>query len=1250
MAQHAAPVRAPPMKAPAAAAPVLQRKLEVGPAADHFEREADSVASSVMAGTSAPVSIPPTITPIGAQRKSQPVKNKEEEKKGKPPSKGMAQRKAAAPKRPEEEPKAPKAKAARAQRKAAPKPPEEMKSPKKARAQREPAAGAEGGSASAATDGAIQAMRSGLAPGLDGGTRTFMEGRFGRDLSAVRVHHGTEAARAADALGARAFTVGNDIFFNRGEYRPNSGEGRRLLAHELTHTVQQSGSGGTAARKRIQRGGPPPKAPEATPSGPTKEAVPADGILTFTLDNGGPNTTGKIKSAAGQKEVELPYLSLPKVNGALKGTTPDAKATSGSLPVDGTRYSITGSGTKSTMMPINRWLKGAREPKFQADILTHLNAKLPKAEADPKTPPANDPLKMPNGFYVLGFESSFTGAEKNTFIWGSITDLAQAQLVLAPRWSSRAGEATFEADHILETQLGGADEFDNLWLLDAGFNGSVGPAIGTRILSDLIAATKDVEKRYDLTGTPLPGAGTMRESWKLTFVNLREEKKFGTTKTFWTRQSISEGLHLKPIKFLTSKDLQSRGFRPKGAEGTPSKIYIFPTPNGGKMWTLNVGDKGELKPPGKQFFYPNMELIGGTLEPAGAGGTKIATIQVMWRKAKRTAKGAAVTKGGKIVREEVPKSVDLDRLPGFYDVGYISTRSVQDARTGWDLPGASPVDFTEFGLNTEGYLVGSGVLTATKALLPGLRADVVMLPTELRIDFPIPMEAFSLGPVTVTALSMSLGVNDGGPFLRGAADFMVTSLGEGSIVAEVGKAGPVISGDFNLAMDFLNPANVAVSYDFANDAFSAQATLGVQAGRIPGIESGQVAIGMSRDAVTFAGTLSLGGPLKGTVINVSYDKTTGLKIGADNIPLPLNDIPAIQNASLSISATRTPEGVWSFAGTGTATLAVPGATGTITISYLDGAITFTTAAQIAKGPASGTLNFTATNRALDEDGKPIEGPPTDTISVWGKGTVTIQFGKILTGTAGVELTPDNHIIISGSIGLPPVFELFPKKEYKKDLLTLAPPEFPIWGVSVAGVGIGIFAFVDATVAFNAFVGPGEIRNAQIGATMDLEKPEEATVTGHADVVVPAYAGLSLDVGGGLRARLAVAYAEGRVGLKGELGIEAGASAAIDIAWNKDDGLEVGADLKAEAKPKFELSANASVTVGVDLWVTDVSHTFGPWTKMLGTFGPDMTLGVRMPVKWSEAEGLDLDLEDIEVTKPSLDASALMSSVFDELAG
>ena len=79
------------------------------------------------------------------------------------------------------------------------------------------------------------------APGkaLDPASREFFAARFGHDFSRVRIHADDRAAESAKEVGARAYTVGNHIAFNAGRYSPATAEGQRLLAHELTHTIQQ---------------------------------------------------------------------------------------------------------------------------------------------------------------------------------------------------------------------------------------------------------------------------------------------------------------------------------------------------------------------------------------------------------------------------------------------------------------------------------------------------------------------------------------------------------------------------------------------------------------------------------------------------------------------------------------------------------------------------------------------------------------------------------------------------------------------------------------------------------------------------------------------------------------------------------------------------------------------------------------------------------------------------------------------------
>jgi hypothetical protein len=88
----------------------------------------------------------------------------------------------------------------------------------------------------------ISIIRSSEATSLDANTREFMESRFGFDFSKVRIHTDETAAKSAYSVNSLAYTVGNDIVFGEGQYNPNSLDGRKLLAHELTHVVQQKGN------------------------------------------------------------------------------------------------------------------------------------------------------------------------------------------------------------------------------------------------------------------------------------------------------------------------------------------------------------------------------------------------------------------------------------------------------------------------------------------------------------------------------------------------------------------------------------------------------------------------------------------------------------------------------------------------------------------------------------------------------------------------------------------------------------------------------------------------------------------------------------------------------------------------------------------------------------------------------------------------------------------------------------------------
>jgi len=112
----------------------------------------------------------------------------------------------------------------------------------------------------------IQSLR-GRGQSLDQATRAFMENRLGHDFGRVRVHNDENGAQAARSVNAHAFTVGRDIAFAAGQYQPATRQGRRLLAHELAHVVQQRGqpatSTPTAGVAQRDLATPPPAEPVA---------------------------------------------------------------------------------------------------------------------------------------------------------------------------------------------------------------------------------------------------------------------------------------------------------------------------------------------------------------------------------------------------------------------------------------------------------------------------------------------------------------------------------------------------------------------------------------------------------------------------------------------------------------------------------------------------------------------------------------------------------------------------------------------------------------------------------------------------------------------------------------------------------------------------------------------------------------------------------------------------------------------------
>ncbi len=208
---------------------LVQPQLMVGPAGDRYEQEADQIAERVMSG-------PPVAAP--------PVRRQDEELQTSAIS-GPSLAASITPliRRQEEE-----------DVQTAPLQRQEEEEVQTALAVRRQSSGNSGFAAGTAFENKLSQVQGG-GKSLPESVRSEFEPRFGADFSGVRVHTGGESADLNQAIQARAFTHGQDIYMGEGQYDPGSTAGKRLLAHELTHTIQQTGAPGVAQRDGTQREG-----------------------------------------------------------------------------------------------------------------------------------------------------------------------------------------------------------------------------------------------------------------------------------------------------------------------------------------------------------------------------------------------------------------------------------------------------------------------------------------------------------------------------------------------------------------------------------------------------------------------------------------------------------------------------------------------------------------------------------------------------------------------------------------------------------------------------------------------------------------------------------------------------------------------------------------------------------------------------------------------------------------------------------
>ncbi len=1047
--------------------------------------------------------------------------------------------------------------------------------------QREAADPMAGQTTSAETENRIEARR-GAGATLPDAAKRDMESQFGQDFSQVRIHTDSEAADLCAETNARAFTVGNDIFFAPGEFSPESDSGRELLAHELTHVVQQGGD-----VQRVMR------APATTPA----------------ATGGKPKSTAAMQGT-GKGKLEGETLII---DGLALPDKPGLKDAFGAT--------VMVEKGKRIPRPDNQrqvWMAGVKAP--DASKITAKAAKSPEKPG------------VPSSIYALKAKGTANG-----FLVGSVADMTPQ--LKAPWWDANGELNNFDVDHVKEIQLGGPNTTDNMHMLDASANRSAGSridkAITARVRNALPIEPPSSGAAPDILGKELPkksaatsaaggatapataaaptaGGATADKTPDPAKVAIDEIFKNYTVKftgvtydvplkgkptTKWSQGQVEGGDTLDPLEKPAAKDLDLL-FDDK-------HVKIFPRPGGGVMYSK------ELKPDGKfegGNWGKRLDVVDGSFDrTSGTGKMKV----------------VANTRGGK---KPVPGELALQGNPSTPLIATVAPASIlPNFQFAFSHSLLSPIALDTAEMDASADLSAAGKLKVDGIpILAGAQIDVQFIGGEIIFSRTFSSDEIALkGPVQIDECSLTVSIASGsGIGIDGAIDFHIGELATGSLTGEGRMNGFSLGAELLFDKELFTGSG-RVNYD-SEKGLKASGTLGLKPGALKGIKKANFTLAYddAKKAIDFAGDADLSVPgFKGAKLAAHADDSGNITLAGE---ATLSDtIPRIKAGKLNVSAERKGD-LWSLGGSGELEPDLSGldASAKIKLDYKDGLLNGKLTANYKRSIVEGNVDLNA--RAMIGDG----GGEAEPMKVWGGGQVNVTAAPWLKATVGLTLDEKGEVTVAGELGLPSSLEIFPRKELNKSLFSLS-TQIPIFP--------GIVAEVGGNLSAKAGIGPGALDQLKIGITYNPDHEEDTHITGDAHVNVPADAGLRLGARVGIGLGITGASVTGGLELGGTLGIDGAAEASAHIDWKPNQGLQFDAEgyLHAEPKFKFDVSGYVAVTA---LGFSVYDNT---WQLAAYELGSNLRLGVRFPIHYKEGQPFNVSLDDVQFEVPDVDPAAMV---------
>ncbi|MCP4374416.1 MAG: DUF4157 domain-containing protein [Deltaproteobacteria bacterium] len=1007
--------------------------------------------------------------------------------------------------------------------------------------------------------GKVQSAKNG-GKALPDSTLSFMESGFGRNFSGVRIHTGPEAVQISQNLGAQAFTHGNDIFFNQNKFSPGTSDGRRLLAHELTHTVQQGASTQRMVQQTRSRTARVPK------------LVESDDLNEFILKDGTYLNIGSPTS-----KLDLPLLSLPQ----FKSRHSDKFK----KPV------LLRQGDRKKTKQVEHW---ANEVK--SSVHKHIEKKIRSAKRQ------GGFVKNKNTYF---FKS--TSGDK-FYLFGTPERLLER--AVRPFWSKRGKLSSYQVDHIVEDQLLGDDSPENYELLEASANMSSGAKIAAEVRRRIRAGFANIRRAYKENPklASLPSWIPMEDvkyKYKTRFLNRNFKLKGlkGRPNDFWSLNQIKRGQHLRRVEPLKGQELATLGEQ--------SEPAIFSGPDGGKK--LHVPKKLPY-----DKWLPRVKLLKIDLKDDPSEQDTAGTIQVEAFKADEKTKLKLPNSDNPVM------TWNLLPVTGVYGGAIDKKSVAANVKNSLRLPGLSPITLSQVDFHPTRGLIGMGVLRSDIPIISDLEIDIIIAGNDVQFRKEIPTDKLKLPePLKIETSTLIVFWGRRGLGFEGDASFSITNVGEGRIRGHASTDGHFgLAGTFNFDTDLFTKAEVSVLYE--NNEWHIEGEIGIdRKNKVKGIKKASIKVSYQTGELQVKGnaTTDIRG-IKDQELEVELQKDIdGLKIAAKTDIASL--IPKlIKKGELSLVFTKDNDG-YKLAGDGFAVLDIPGLSGDpeLGISYDEGILVFECGVHFEKERAKGEIKVGITNQKVDENKQPT-GKATDEWSVFGGGKISIYLSKDVVASVDAMFEPNGDLIVSGEVGVDRSNDITEKiqKEFDHELFKIATPEIILFALPI---GASLTVKLVGRANLYGSLQPPRVEQILIRLEgLNLSRPEEESGKAIGRVVLSASANAGLKLIVDLIATLSVLIAKVRGILSGSIGIDAMAKgeASLEARWTRSGGLELTAgNIKLEASAQFLAELQGKIRVFLDLWLTEIDIFEESITIASARFGPTWQVGVNLPITFENEQ-------------------------------